>query len=344
MKKRILMFVITAIATLGIISCGKPAEPEVKTLTIENVNEYIVKLGEYKNLEVEAENEEVTDDLVDYYSGYFFKMDAQDLTGWEAKNGDTVVMNYRGTIDGVPFSGGTANNQELVLGSNSFIPGFEDGLLGVVAGDNRTLNLTFPEEYYDEYKGKDVVFEVTVLYVVPEFTDEGVAALNSETFSNVSEYKYYVEKALEEYVLEDYNNGVVQTAVDEIIANSEFKEFPESFMEEQKQLVVSQYAETAAQYNLDVATYLQYCGTTLEDLTDLYAKQQVVFYAICNNEGLYPSEEDIASNAQLVSEYMGYESVEAFYAETSKTEFTNTLIGSNVFEYLLKVTNVKVSE
>lgn len=345
MKKRIIMFALAAIAAISMVSCGKQAEPEVKTLTIDNVDEYIVSLADYKGLSVEADKEVLSDDMLEYYTSYFFSLEAQNITGWAAKAGDTVVMNYVGKIDGVAFNGGTANGAELVLGSNSYIPGFEDGLIGCVAGESRTLNLTFPEDYANvEYAGKTAVFEVTVQYVVPEFGDDAVAALNSTTYTTAGDYRYFVEQALNEYILEDYNNAVVQAALDQIISNSQFNEFPESFLDAQKELVVSQYLDTATGYGIDVATYLGYCGTSLEELTDLFAKQQAVFYSICNKEGLYPSEQDIADNAALFAEYYNYESVEAFYADNSRDDFINTLIGSNVFEYLLGVTTVNAGE
>lgn len=346
MKNRILMFAMAAIAAIGMISCGNPAEPEVKTdnLTIDNVDEYVVSLGEYKGLTVSIDEETVTDDMLDYYTDYFFSIEAQNITGYAAKEGDTVVMDYVGRIDGATFNGGSANDASLVLGSHNFIDGFEDGLIGVAAGEKRDLNLVFPENYYEEYAGKAVVFEVTVKYVIPAFSDEAVALLHSDSYSTASEYQYFVEQAITEYVREDNNNAVVNAVLDRVIAETQFKDFPASFIDQQKQIVVNQFLETAASYGLDVATYLEYCGTSVETLTDLFAKQQVVFYVICNREGLYPSEQDIADNAALFAEYYGYDSADAYFAETSKEEFINTLIGSNVFEYLLGVTNVSDSE
>ena len=136
-----------------------------------------VTLGQYKGLEAEKPSVEVTDEEVDGHIERLRKQNARLITVERpAQDGDTVNINYAGMLDGIPFDGGTAENQNLVLGSNTFVPGFESQLVGISAGEERDLDITFPENYGHDLGGKAVVFHVKLNKVtetiVPEQDDE----------------------------------------------------------------------------------------------------------------------------------------------------------------------------
>ncbi len=340
MKKRVLALIMAAVTVLGMSACGKKEVVKEETVSYDNFSNYIASFAEYRGLTAEAELQEISEDMLDFYTEYFFSLEAEDIKNFPARLGDTVIIDYVGTIDGVAFSGGTASGESLRLGSQSYISGFEDGLVGAVAGEKRTLNLTFPENYAEDLAGKAVVFEVTVDAVVPLFNDEGVAALGSSLYSTELEYKNAISQALVEYAREDYETTIVDQVVTQIIEESEFKDIPKSFLDAQKAIIVEQNQATAASYNLDVETYLRYAGTSLDTLVDLFAKQQLVFYKICSEQNLYPTEEYIQSEAEKLAEYYDYASVTAFFVDTPREELIDSLINNSVYEYLLEVTNV----
>lgn len=341
MKNRLLIFATVALCAIGMISCGNPAEPENINLTYDNAEQFVVNMGQYDGLTVEASKEEVTDDMLNYYVDYFYSVEAMELENWPAANGDTVVMDYVGKIDGVAFNGGTGNDQKLVLGSGSFIPGFEDGLIGVKKGDVLDLNLKFPDDYREtSIAGKDCVFSVTVKGVIPAICDEAIAALGSNLYKTVAEFKTFASEVTAGYASDDYQQEVVFGAVNQIIASTEFAEIPESILNLEKEVINETYASVAAQYGVGVSEYLSLGGSSIDSLAREYAQQEIVFYNIAKAQNLYPSEEDITENAELFATYYGYENVDAYFAENPKEDFINTLISNNVYNYLLEVTNV----
>ena len=161
-----------------------------------------VKLGEYTGLDYNVKETTVTDEELDAEINRMRKTYAEMETVEEAENGDTVVIDYTGYKDGVEFDGGKAEGHHLVLGSNSFIPGFEDQLVGVKTGEDREINLTFPEDYFaEELKGAAVVFKVHVneikREVLPELNDEFAEDVNIPGVETVDDLKAKVRERLE---------------------------------------------------------------------------------------------------------------------------------------------------
>jgi len=322
------------------------ATAAVYTLTVDNVDDCIVKFGNYKGLTVSdlEPYEPVTDEEAEYYAEYYFyPSDAAVLTSdVVAKEGDTVVINYVGTIDGVAFNGGTADGQELTLGSNSYIAGFEDGLIGAVPGETRELNLTFPETYGNtDLAGKDCVFTVTVTGIKLAFSDEGVAAIGLAEASNVKEYVAATKEILEEYYTEQYKNSIAGALLDMIIADSEFNAIPEELLEYERQEVYAAYYEDAYSYGLDVDTYLSYMSVSVDEIAESYAKQLIVFTKIGKEEGLSPSNAELVAYFTPMLDGSGYSTAEEYINTVGLEAANGQYMTAKAIDYLVAVNSVE---
>lgn len=374
MKNRFLIFMMVVVAAIGMISCGNsnPAAPDASVtgsisatdnietstenvdslaetagdfkLKLENVNDYIVSLAPYVGREVAVHKEPVDDETVTYYAQYTFSNQAYNIEGWVADNGDTVIMDYVGKMDGVAFEGGTASGASLELGSNTYIPGFEEGLIGVKEGDELDLNLSFPDPYYNnpDYSGKECVFTVTVTRVVPGLSDEAVTALNNPSFANVAEYKAYIKGILDEQANQQYEQDVVQAVVDLLVEESTFKELPEEFLAYEGLTLVENFSSDASYYGMTVEEYLEACGSSLLEQETVYAKEQLVFYKIATELGVSVTEEDIdAKINEYIDLYSDINSAEDVYNYIASRDLMyEAIIITNVFDYLMENTTV----
>ena len=257
-----------------------------------------VTLGDYKGVEVEVRDVNVTDDEV---QSYVDSLVSSNPTMTEvdraAKEGDTVNIDYVGKKDGVAFEGGTAQGYDLTLGSGTFIDGFESGLVGAKKGDKIDLNLTFPEAYGNtDLAGQAVVFEVTV-NAVKESTD---AKLNDEWVENytngnqttVAEFLDETKKEMQEQREQSEHNIELNSLIGSVIENSTFEVNPEAIeYEAQKMMQNSQMS--LAQYGIDLDSYLSMVGMTKEDYEaqmrtngEEYAKMKLLVQEIAAREGM----------------------------------------------------------
>lgn len=343
MKKIFASILLCAMTALTLTACDKKAESNEFVLHEAKMDKFVTELGAYQNLTVEAAKDEITDDMIDYYLPYFFQTAAEEnIKDYVASNGCTVNIDYVGTIDGIAFQGGTAQAQYLELGSHSYIDGFEEGLVGVKAGDVVELNLKFPDNYgAADLAGKDCVFTVTVNNVIPEMNDDGIKALGSDMYSTVEEYRNVVKDVIVSYNEEEYRNKVAMGATDQVIAATTFGDIPETLIEAQKKLVEENYSETATSYGITVEALLGYYGSSVDELALNYAKQQLVFQSIANAENLNVTEEELdAAIDEVVNSFENLSSRDDFYAQTSREEYRNYLMANKVFEYLVENTVV----
>lgn len=190
-----------------------------------------VTLGQYKELDVTKQERNVSDEEVDANLESKREQHAEMvLKESAAENGDTVVIDYEGSVDGVPFDGGKAENHSLELGSNSFIPGFESGLVGVEPGEERDVTVTFPEEYQaEELAGKEAVFKVKVHEIkakaLPELDDEFAKDIDEEV-DTLAELKEKVRKQLEEGREAAATEAVEDEAIRKAVENAEIEDIP----------------------------------------------------------------------------------------------------------------------
>ncbi len=262
------------------------------------------KLGEYKGLKVEKKEAVVTDEQIDAAVEELRKRGAKMVVAPDAviMKGDFAIIDFAGTVDGEPFSGGEGKGYPLEVGSGSFIPGFEDQLVGLKAGDSTDVQVTFPEEYFvKELAGKEAVFKVNVQDVkrkeLPELTDEFVAANSKcKTVEELkADYKEKMQKHAEEQAEADYERALIQTAVN----NAEF-EVPEIMVEDRISQMVEELKMNLENRKMNLDAYLKYTGMDMEKLRENYkatalenVKTDLVLDAIAKAENIQVGMEDV---------------------------------------------------
>jgi len=232
-----------------------------------------VELGEYKGVEVPISKIEVSDEDINAELRREQEKNARVITVDDrpAQMGDTVVIDYKGTIDGVEFAGGSAENHSLVLGSNSFIPGFEVQLVGVNAGEEKDVEVTFPEDYHaEELKGKAAVFHCTVHRIetkeIPELDDE--FAQDVSEFDTFEEYREDVKKKITERKEKQAANSRRQAALAKVAESAKI-ELPEMLIREQAQKMTEEFVNRMQQQGIDINQYLQMTGMTPDSLMNM---------------------------------------------------------------------------
>ena len=218
-----------------------------------------------------------------------------------AEDGDTVLIDYSGSVDGVQLEGGTAEKQTLVLGSHSFIPGFEEGVVGMKTGEEKDLNVKFPEDYHAEnLKGKDAVFHVKLHEIkkkeVPEFNDEFVKDVSE--FDTVDAYRADIKKRLEEQNARRATQEMENALVDLILEKTPVN-IPDCMIQSQIDSMVQEFEYRLMYQGLKLDDYLKYTGMKLEDLRKSYedqakksVKTRLIFEAIIKQEKIEATEED----------------------------------------------------
>lgn len=312
-----------------------------------------VTLGEYKGLKMPAQSTEVTEEQVNTELQKLQEQNAELVLKEEGKleNGDTAIFDFEGFVDGEAFEGGKAENYELKIGSGQFIPGFEEQMVGMALGEEKDLNVTFPEEYQAEnLKGKDAVFKVKLhemkVRELPELNDEFVKDLEKEGINTVEELKADTVKNLEEALVQQNKNAQIDFVVSEAAKNASY-ELPEEMIEEEKNRLMDNVTQQAKQYNLDLETYLQFSGVTKEDFEANLLKDaersisyNLVVEAIGKAEEMTVTDEEReAKFEEIATQYnMGIEQVKAAiqpYAVDSEVIYRKTidfLVENLVFE------------
>lgn len=286
-------------------------------LTIKVTLKPEVKLGDYKELHVEKEAVEVTDEAVEEQvqglrSRHAKMVEAEE--GAVIEKGDFAIIDFAGTVDGEPFSGGEGKGYPLEVGSNSFIPGFEDQLVGLKKGDSTDVDVTFPEEYFvKELAGKQAIFKVNVQDAkrkeLPELTDEYVAA-NSDC-KTVEElrasYKERMQKAAENNAQIAYEKALIDLAV----ANAEF-EVPEIMIEDRVTQMIDEMRMSLEARKLTLEQYMQYSGIDMKQLRERQhdaavenVKTDLVLDAIAKAENIQVSMEDVDSELSAIASQHG---------------------------------------
>lgn len=286
-------------------------------LTIKVTLKPEVKLGDYKELHVEKEAVEVTDEAVEEQvqglrSRHAKMVEAEE--GAVIEKGDFAIIDFAGTVDGEPFSGGEGKGYPLEVGSNSFIPGFEDQLVGLKKGDSTDVDVTFPEEYFvKELAGKQAIFKVNVQDVkrkeLPELTDEYVAA-NSDC-KTVEElrasYKERMQKAAENNAQIAYEKALIDLAV----ANAEF-EVPETMIEDRVTQMIDEMRMSLEARKLTLEQYMQYSGIDMKQLRERQhdaavenVKTDLVLDAIAKAENIQVSMEDVDGELSAIASQHG---------------------------------------
>ncbi len=290
--------------TVALAACGEK-EYTIADLPTMDAGKYVT-LPEYKGLQVTvAAKTEIDDATVAYYIQNKMNDDEQfhDVTTI-VEDGDMVNISYVGMIDGVAFDGGTADNQLLVIGSDSYIDGFEDGLIGSPAGETVSLDLTFPENYGSaDLAGQDCTFTVTVNYVVADLTDDNVSLVDAD-FTEAEAYKAAVKELLQSYVDYQYEYTLKSSIASKLLEGCTFEELPESLLASFREDLVGTLTEAAQSMDTTMEAYMEaYYGvtsdtleSTLDTMAEQYAQEGIALQAIADLEGITVTDEEVQEN------------------------------------------------
>ena len=268
-----------------------------------------VTLGEYKGVEVKREHTLVTEDEVNAEIEKERNKQAAEVSvdNRAVAEGDTVNLDYSGSVDGVKFAGGTAEAQTLKIGSHTFIPGFEEQMVGMNIGEEKDLEVTFPEEYHaKELAGKKAVFHVKVNSItetqLPALDDD--FAKDISEFDTLDEYKADVRAKLEAQAAERDNNAFTNAVIEKVMENATV-EIPEAMVERQIDSMVRNFEARLAQQGLKLADFIKYTGQDEKSFRNQYREQaeksvraNLVLEAVENAENFEATEEEI--DAEIV--------------------------------------------
>lgn len=320
-----------------------------------DIDKYVT-LGDYKKMKVTATRPKVDEEGIEDYINS--RLLVGTITNRPVKKGDVADIDYVGKKDGVAFEGGTASGYKLSIGSGGFIPGFEDGLVGVNVGETVDLNLTFPDNYRNaEMAGQEVVFTVTVNSI------EGSAEYATVTPEEMAEmglpYKTKEEvweagkRAMEENAEETYTANARSAVVRKVVEESTVQSIPEYLVEEEAQNY-NRYIESIAKsmYNMDLETFVtsaygvtmeQYNSQMNEMFTDTI-KQYLVMEAVARAEKMEITEEMIAEKADEEAAEYGYTSGDELIADVGFATYRMSMVQNMVIERLMEVATVEEEE
>ena len=281
-----------------------------------------VELGQYKGLEVEVTRQTVSEDDVNARIEQDRQKGARtiDVEDRPVEDGDTVNLDYAGSVDGVAFAGGTAQGQTLKIGSHQFIPGFEEQMVGMQIGEEKDLNVTFPEQYHsEELAGKAAVFHVKVNSIqrteLPELDDDFAADVSD--FNTVAEYKDSIVKELTERA-EKNNEVTIENALVEKAVDNATIDVPHAMIHEQLDYMMREMEMRMAYQGLRMEDFLKDTGQTREQLEHSYhgeaekrVRIELTLEAIRKAEGIEPTEDEVKKQIEEQAKRMGQE-VETF--------------------------------
>ncbi|RIO90090.1 trigger factor [Staphylococcus haemolyticus] len=299
------------------------AQPEINVTQIEKGKDFEfeatvtvepeVQLGDYKGLEIEKQDSELTDEdlqeAIDHSLGHLADMVVKEDGAVE--NGDTVNIDFDGYVDGEQFEGGQADGYDLEIGSGSFIPGFEDQLVGVKTGEEKDVVVTFPEEYHaEELAGKEATFKTKVNEIkykeVPELDDEIANELDSEA-NSVDEYKENLRKRISEQKAEEAKNVEKEEAINKATDNVTI-DIPQAMIDTELDRMVQEFGQRIQQQGLDLQTYFQISGQDesqlreqMKDDAEQRIKTNLTLSAIADKENIEATDEDIDKELEKMS-------------------------------------------
>lgn len=296
-----------------------------------------VELGKYKKLGIKKDKVEVTDDEVEHELGHLKEqfVEVKSLSDdAEVREGDVAVIDFEGFKDGLAFKGGKGENYSLEIGSHTFIPGFEEALIGLKKGDKKDVNVVFPENYHsEELKGQPVVFKVEVKEVkervFPEFDKDFFADLNVGGVESLDDLKKYIKENKEAEKSKQLEDEYLFKCLDKVVEGSKF-DIPEEMTEDETNRLVREFSEKLQYQGLKLEDYLKYCNTNLDDfkatLKDEANKRigyRLIMDAVVDAEKLEVSDEELESGLDETSKQYGM----------TREEFEKQIGSKELFKY-----------
>ena len=315
-----------------------------------NPADYIEKLAEYKGLEYSKMDTEATDAEIEERVKAFLKNYPDKITDRAIKKGDTANIDYVGKKDGVAFEGGTANGFDLGIGSGSFIPGFEEGLVGKKPGETVDLNLTFPEDYRsEELKGAKVVFTVKINYILgeapTELTDELVKA--NTDFKTAEEYKADIKAKLEEGKKSEAKKAATRELLEKVVTTSAIKSVPKDAEDRYYEQIMEYWNNVSAQYGAELKDFVKEQFKFSEEEFEVEvraqavnaAKQLLVIRAIAEAEKLELTDEEYQAGLNNYYENSGAKGsmdLAAFESNFGKARIADLILSEKIEKFLLE--------
>ncbi len=334
------------------------SRPEIDVVQIGKGEDFIftaevatkpeVVLGEYKGLEVQKDSVEVTEEEIEAELKKAQDQNAREVAIEDrpVKEGDIITLNYEGTIGGAPFSGGTADNQQLEIGSHSFIDTFEDQLVGMEIGDEKDVEVTFPETYHSqEVAGKDAVFHVKVLGIkekqLPEIDDD--FAQDTTEFDSLEEYKQSIRDHIAAGKEETAKNAMENALLAQIVEKSQM-DIPDAMIESQVDQMVEEFKQRISYQGLSFEQYMQYSGQNLDAVREQMrpdAEKRIqgslVLEKIADLENIEAGDEDLQKEFErMASMYqMEADQIASFMGDAEKENMKKDLAVQKAIAFIL---------
>ena len=340
-KQRISAIILAGALALSMTGCGNSKA---------NAYSKYVTLGDYKGIEYTKEVTEVTDEEVQSQVDSFVSglTETKEVTDRAVKDGDIVNIDFVGTKDGEEFDGGTAEGYDLTIGSNSFIDGFESGLVGHKIGEEVSLDLTFPEDYQSEdLAGQDVNFKVTINSIsieeVPELNDQLVK--DNTDYDTIDAYKDSIREDLEKQYEESAEAQAKNDIFNKAVENCEVSGYDEAEVTELVDKEFESFQQTAESYESYGYSYedvLSMNGYETEEelkegITEYvtnYLKQKMVLYCIADKENIKADSEEVNSRVKEYMEMYTIENEEDIYEYYGEDYFELSVLSEAVMDYL----------
>lgn len=334
MKRKLLLLFLGACSVSLLAGCSSSSKG--------TYDDYVT-LGEYKGLDITKIKSEVTDDLVEEEISYILEENAeyQDITDRGAQEGDSVNIDFDGTIDGESFEDGSAEDFDLVIGEGYLLDDLEAGIVDMKTGETKQITLIFPEDYDEDLSGKEAVFTVTLNsiqeIILPTYNDEFVSSISD--FSTTQEYEEDLKNTLLESQEEDNNYTAGSDALLAAVENATIDGYPEEL-----------YESCLAEYDEMNASFAEMLGMDVADLegTEEEKKEAVidmvnedmVTTAIAEKEDITVSDEEYTAYLEDNYEDYGYDSAESYESDYTKDVLMEEILLSKVQNFLLENANI----
>ena len=294
-----------------------------------------VKLGDYKNLKVKKEDVEVSKEEVDHEIEHLREQFAEIRVkeDGEVEDGDTAVIDFKGTVDGKELEGGSGENFPLEIGSHTFIPGFEEGVLGMKVGEEKDLHLKFPEDYVKDLAGKEVVFHVTLneikTRILPDIDEDFFKDLGYDKVTNQDELVIEVEKVIKDRKTQDADDRFLEEVLKNASENMEV-DLPEEIIDDEVHRMMHQFEEQLKMQGLTLDQYMEFTKMSHEDFHKNMEpeaikriKYRYLIEAVAEKEKIEVTDEEAEKDADEMAKNYGI----------SKEELVNAFGGMDVLKY-----------
>lgn len=305
------------------------------SFTLKFISKPLVKLGKYTKLGVKRDKVSVTKDEVNAEIESLRNRFAEIVVKEKGKveKGNTAVIDFKGVVDGKELEGGSGENYPLEIGSNTFIPGFEDKLIGMKIGETKDIDLTFPENYVEELKNKDVTFTVTIKEikerVLPEVNEDFFKDLGYEDVKTKEELESKIEEHILEHKNQDADNKYLDEVINKAIDNMEV-EINEEITHEEIHRMINQYAEQLKMQGLSLEQYFEFTKTSMKELEKQMApeaekriKERYLLEEIAEKEKIEATDKDVEEDIERISKMYNVE----------KDEFVKMIGGTDMIKY-----------